>query len=124
MNEQREALDNLAEAFGILGKMLQWNGRRFLRAELESKMRFHRPDPLSQARTAPMAKRRKRREVVRAEQAKGKDAIFRPVLGYVGIPVTDHKQAIAALKSMTVGASAWAGVREMREKERVRVTQS
>lgn len=110
---ERKALDNLATAFGLLAPALKLSGTKLTRAQLQSRWRVLRPE-ISAARTAPMLKRRKRREVVRRELARGKDTEFRPVYFYLGIPVTPHKPAIAALKSMTIGSNGWAGVRDWR----------
>lgn len=99
-------MDALAEAFGALGKALQFNGRRLLRAQLEARTRVYVPEPGNQARRAKMAKRAERRAVIRKLRAKAKaegkstDGIFfRPVYGYLGVEAPDHKAVIAAMKA-------------------------
>jgi len=92
---ERTDMDRLADAFGALAKALTFNGRRLLRAQLEARMQVHVPDPTSQARSAPMESRRKRRQRIRELRAKAKaegrsteGIFFRPVYGYVGPRLT------------------------------------
>ncbi len=103
------SVQRFGEAMRVLGNILKIKGRKKLRAELEIRMRLHRPEPLNAARSAPMAKRRARRERVRElrldmkKRGVPKEVIlanifFRPVIGYDGLPAPDHKETIGAMK--------------------------
>lgn len=69
----------------------QWpcEDRRSLRAELEARYKWHRPNPDDTSRFAKMASRRMRRLI--------QGARFRAVLGHA-IPAPDHKHIIRAMK--------------------------
>lgn len=69
------------------------NGRRKLRAELETRMRIIRLEPLNTARKTAMLTRKRRRD-----RARELGVEFRPVYGYLGVPAPDHKEVIAAMK--------------------------
>ncbi len=106
----QDGMPAAARAFEVLGRILKINGRRKLRAEAEIRMRLVRPHEQSAARRAPMLKRKARRDRVRElrkdsreKGMKKKDIVenlfFRPVVGYLGLPLKDsHEDAIDALK--------------------------
>lgn len=90
-------MQQVAEAFRVLGQIVRINGRRKLRAECEILMHLRNPEPFNKARTAPMPRRAARRarilelrdEARRLDKSlKKKDVrdqfFFRPVIGYVG----------------------------------------
>lgn len=94
---KRHTMRDVARAFGYFAYVIRAHGRRRDRAALEIRMRWVHIDPLSHARTAPMASRAERRarvlELRREAKHKFQEAtkrdlregfFFRPVYGYVG----------------------------------------
>ena len=106
----QDGMPAAARAFEVLARILKINGRRKLRAEAEIRMRLVRPHEQSAARRAPMLKRKARRDRIRElrkdSREKGmkkkeivENLFFRPVVGYLGLPLKDsHEDAIDALK--------------------------
>ncbi len=114
----QSAMMKARNAFEVLARILKLNGRKRLRAELEVRMRLHRPEEVNAARSAPMAKRAERRAVIRSLRKQSRLAgksheeiarhiFFRPVIGYLGLPAPDHKATVKALVSSRIGAVAW-----------------
>lgn len=103
-------MNAVALAMRELGMLVALNGRRLLRAELQSRMKFVQPRTQTAAHRAPMARRSERRKVTAGLRKKAKSMFpntnrkelremypWRPVPGYLGIEARDHKDIISAM---------------------------
>ncbi len=73
------------------------NGRRAIRADLEARYKWIRPEATDTVRYAKLGSRKRRRQPLKPGGARRIGKEFRPVYGHA-IPAPDHKHLIHAMK--------------------------